>query len=59
VVVIDGETVKLFPVPTKVPPHELVYQLSVEPIPLAVSTVVAPAQIEGGFALAVICGGTV
>ena len=53
-VVTDGETVKLFPVPARVPPHEPVYHLRVVPLPpVAVSTEVPPgAQIATGLALA-------
>ena len=53
-VVTDGETGKLFPVPTRVPPHEPVYHLRVVPLPpVAVSTEVPPgAQIATGLALA-------
>jgi hypothetical protein len=55
VVVVDGDTVKLFPVPTRVPPHEPVYQARVGPLPLGtLSTVVDPAQIEDGVAVAVV-----
>jgi hypothetical protein len=51
VVVLGGETVKVFdkvlPVPTEVPPHEPVYQLSVVPLPpFAVRIVEFPRQIE-------------
>jgi hypothetical protein len=46
VVVAEGETERLFPVPTDVPPHEPLYQLKVVPEPPEYDNVVdCPAQM--------------